>query len=158
MPLVGFGQQRGDVDQLAGLDLGVGAHARCAAVGCWGGHHGRVPSRVSASAARTSPALATAQMSSNATASRLGSIAGETAGLAGWLAFDMEDRRAAAAYFRAGIEAAQEANDRALGAYLVGSSCVQPAYRERPQARLRRLQDRRLVSRPSMPTLRLVPG
>ncbi len=48
--------------------------------------------------------------------------------------------RAAAAYFRAGVEAAQEANDRALGAYLVGSSCVQPAYRERPQARLRRLQ------------------
>jgi hypothetical protein len=71
---------------------------------------------------------------------QLSSIAGETAGLAGWLAFDMEDRRAAAAYFRAGIEAAQEANDRALGAYLVGSSCVQPAYRERPLARLRRLQ------------------
>lgn len=71
---------------------------------------------------------------------QLSSIAGETAGLAGWLAFDMEDRRAATAYFRAGIEAAQEANDRALGAYLVGSSCVQPAYRERPQARLRRLQ------------------
>jgi tetratricopeptide (TPR) repeat protein len=73
---------------------------------------------------------------------QLSSIAGETAGLAGWLAFDMEDRRAAAAYFRAGIEAAQEANDRALGAYLVGSSCVQPAYRERPFARLRRLQGR----------------
>jgi tetratricopeptide (TPR) repeat protein len=71
---------------------------------------------------------------------QLSSIAGETAGLAGWLAFDMEDRRAAAAYFRAGIEAAQEANDRALGAYLVGSSCVQPTYRERPMARLRRLQ------------------
>jgi hypothetical protein len=34
---------------------------------------------------------------------QLSSIAGETAGLAGWLAFDMEDRRAAAAYFRAGI-------------------------------------------------------
>jgi hypothetical protein len=67
---------------------------------------------------------------------QLSSIAGETAGLAGWLAFDMEDRRAAAAYLRAGIEAAQEANDRALGAYLVGSSCVQPAYGERPQARL----------------------
>jgi tetratricopeptide (TPR) repeat protein len=29
-----------------------------------------------------------------------------------------------------------------LGAYLVGSSCVQPAYRERPYARLRRLQGR----------------
>jgi tetratricopeptide (TPR) repeat protein len=70
------------------------------------------------------------------------SIAGETAALAGWLAFDIEDRPAAAGYFRVGIEAAKEANDRALGAYLVGSSCVQPAYRERPYARLRRLEGR----------------
>jgi tetratricopeptide (TPR) repeat protein len=73
---------------------------------------------------------------------QLASVAGETAGLAGWLAWDLEDRRAAGAYFRAGIEASQEAEDRPLGAYLVGSSCVQPAYRERPHARLRRLQGR----------------
>src|SRR6266511_2792419 len=73
---------------------------------------------------------------------QLCSIAGETAALAGWLAFDIEDRPAAAGYFRVGIEAAKEANDRALGAYLVGSSCVQPAYRERPYARLRRLGGR----------------
>jgi hypothetical protein len=71
---------------------------------------------------------------------QLCSIAGETAGLAGWLTWDLEDRKAAGAYFRTGIQAAQEADDRALGAYLVGSSCVQPAYRERPTARLRRLQ------------------
>jgi tetratricopeptide (TPR) repeat protein len=71
---------------------------------------------------------------------QLASVAGETAGLAGWLAYDLEDRRAAGAFFRAGIEAAQEAEDRPLGAYLVGSSCVQPAYRERPHARLHRLQ------------------
>jgi hypothetical protein len=71
---------------------------------------------------------------------QLCSVAGETAGLAGWLAWDLEDRRAAGAYFRAGVEAAQEAEDRPLGAYLVDSSCVQPAYRERPHARLRRLQ------------------
>jgi hypothetical protein len=71
---------------------------------------------------------------------QLCSIAGETAGLAGWLTWDLEDRKAAGAYFRTGIEAAGEADDRALGAYLVGSSCVQPAYRERPQARLRRLE------------------
>jgi len=73
---------------------------------------------------------------------QLSSIAGETAGLAGWLTWDLEDRRAAGAYFRAGIQAAQEADDKALGAYLVGSSCVQPAYRERPYARLRRLGGR----------------
>ena len=63
---------------------------------------------------------------------QLCSIAGETAGLAGWLTWDLEDRKAAGAYFRTGIQAAQEADDRALGAYLVGSSCVQPAYREAP--------------------------
>jgi transcriptional regulator with XRE-family HTH domain/tetratricopeptide (TPR) repeat protein len=73
---------------------------------------------------------------------RLCSIAGETAGLAGWLTWDLDDRRAAGAYFRAGIQAAQEANDKPLGAYLVGSSVVQPAYRERPYARLRRLEGR----------------
>jgi len=56
---------------------------------------------------------------------QLASIAGETAGLAGWLSWDLKDRRAAGAYFRAGIEAAQEAEDKALGAYLVGSSVVQ---------------------------------
>jgi tetratricopeptide (TPR) repeat protein len=73
---------------------------------------------------------------------QLCSIAGETAALAGWLAWDIEDRPAAAGYFRVGLEAAKEADDRALGAYLVGSSCVQPAYRERPFARLRRLEGR----------------
>jgi tetratricopeptide (TPR) repeat protein len=73
---------------------------------------------------------------------QLCSIAGETAALAGWLAFDIENRPAAAGYFRVGLEAAKEADDRALGAYLIGSSCVQPAYRERPYARLRRLEGR----------------
>jgi tetratricopeptide (TPR) repeat protein len=72
---------------------------------------------------------------------RLCSLAGETAALAGWLSWDLKNGRgAAAAYFRAGLEAATEAGDRALGAYLVGSSCVEPAYRERPIARLRRLE------------------
>jgi hypothetical protein len=74
---------------------------------------------------------------------RLCSLAGETAALAGWLTWDMKDQRpATAAYFHAGLEAAREADDKALGAYLVGSSCVQPSYRERPIARLRRLEGR----------------
>ena len=38
---------------------------------------------------------------------QLCSIAGETAGLAGWLTWDLEDRKAAGAYFRTGIQAAQ---------------------------------------------------
>jgi hypothetical protein len=86
--------------------------------------------------------VATLLVGSPALRPQLCSIAGETAALAGWLAWDLEDRPAAAGYFRVGIDAAKEANDRALGAYLVGSSCVQPAYRERPYARLRRLQGR----------------
>ena len=36
---------------------------------------------------------------------QLCSIAGETAGLAGWLTWDLEDRKAAGAYFRTGIQA-----------------------------------------------------
>lgn len=74
--------------------------------------------------------------------SRLCSLAGETAALAGWLTWDLENRQAAGAYFHAGLKAAKQADDRALGAYLVGSSCVQPSYRERPIARLRRLEGR----------------
>jgi hypothetical protein len=58
---------------------------------------------------------------------QLCSIAGETAALAGWLAFDIEDRPAAAGYFRVGIDAAKEANDRALGAYWSGvPACSRP--------------------------------
>jgi hypothetical protein len=53
-------------------------------------------------------------------------VAEATAGLASWLAWDMKDRRAVGAYFRAGIEAARETEDRPSGAYLVGTSCVQP--------------------------------
>jgi hypothetical protein len=67
---------------------------------------------------------------------QLSSVAGETAGLAGWLAYDLEDRRAADAFFRAGIEAAQEAEDRPLGAYL-GRQLVRPA--GVPRASVRRL-------------------
>jgi transcriptional regulator with XRE-family HTH domain len=73
---------------------------------------------------------------------KLCSLAGEIAGLAGWLTWDLEQRPATAGYFKAGLEAAKEADDHALGAYLVGSSVVQPAYRERPIARLKRLQGR----------------
>jgi hypothetical protein len=93
LPPVGFGEQRGHVDQLAGPHLGVGAHTRLAAVGRWGGHHGTMcsrarrragrqgrsarrpgarPSRRARVAGRTSPALASAWVSSNATASRSG--------------------------------------------------------------------------------------
>jgi hypothetical protein len=70
------------------------------------------------------------------------SIAGEIAGLAGWLMWELDDGDAATAYFRSGIQAASEAGHRALGAYLVGCFACQPIYRERPEVRLRHLGQR----------------
>jgi transcriptional regulator with XRE-family HTH domain len=69
------------------------------------------------------------------------SIAGETACFAGWLRWNLDDQEGAAAYFRAGLEAAREAGDRALGAYLMGSAACQPPYRENPIDRVRKLRD-----------------
>jgi transcriptional regulator with XRE-family HTH domain len=73
--------------------------------------------------------------------SRLCSLAGETAGFAGWLRWSMDDAEGAAAYFRTGLVAAHEAGDRPLAVYLVGSAACQPPHREDPQARLRQLRD-----------------
>jgi tetratricopeptide (TPR) repeat protein len=77
------------------------------------------------------------------------SLAGETAGIAGWLVWDRADGRAAAGYFRAGLEAAVEAGDSALGAYLMGSAACQPSESERPEWRLRVLEDRSFGFTPS---------
>jgi Helix-turn-helix domain len=67
---------------------------------------------------------------------RLCSIAAETSALAGWLTWDLNTPAAAQAYFRTGLDAADDAGDRAVGAYLVGGLCVQPSYREQPLIRL----------------------
>jgi transcriptional regulator with XRE-family HTH domain len=53
---------------------------------------------------------------------RLCSLAGETAGLVGWLRWNLDDAGGASSYFRTGLRAAREADDRALGAYLAGSA------------------------------------
>ncbi|EFC83790.1 helix-turn-helix transcriptional regulator [Frankia sp. EUN1f] len=50
----------------------------------------------------------------------LAATAGETAALAGWLAFDMNDVPGALAYYRVAIEAAREADDSALWACVLG--------------------------------------
>jgi transcriptional regulator with XRE-family HTH domain len=71
---------------------------------------------------------------------RLCSLAGETAGFAGWLHWDADDATAAAAYFDTALVAAREGDDHALAAYLAGSAACQPPYRETPQRRLDRLQ------------------
>jgi transcriptional regulator with XRE-family HTH domain len=70
---------------------------------------------------------------------QLASVAGEVAAMAGWLKWNLDDGPGAAAYFRSGLEAAKEARDRPLGAYLVGCMACQPFYRESPDARLRTL-------------------
>jgi transcriptional regulator with XRE-family HTH domain len=73
---------------------------------------------------------------------RLCSLAGEMAGFAGWLRWNMDDPHGAASYFRVGLDAAREAGDRALGAYLMGSAACQPPYRENPADRIRMLENR----------------
>jgi len=70
---------------------------------------------------------------------RLCSLAGETAGFAGWLRWDVDDAAGAASYFRTGLTAAAEAGDHALTAYLAGSAACQPPYRETPRRRLDQL-------------------
>lgn len=67
------------------------------------------------------------------------SVAAEASALAGWLTWDLDTPATAAAYFRAGLDAADDAGDRAIGAYLVGGLCIQPSYREQPEIRLRNL-------------------
>jgi transcriptional regulator with XRE-family HTH domain len=67
------------------------------------------------------------------------SVAAETSALAGWLTWDLDTPTTAVAYFRAGLDAADDAGDSAIGAYLIGGLCVQPSYREQPENRLRNL-------------------
>ncbi|SNQ50760.1 conserved hypothetical protein [Frankia canadensis] len=57
----------------------------------------------------------------------LTSTAGETAALAGWLAFDMNDLPATVAYYRVAIEAARDADDHGLWACVLGYESYQTA-------------------------------
>ena len=71
--------------------------------------------------------------------SRLCSIAGETAGIAGWLHWNLGDTRRATAYFQSAVRAAKEASDRALGIALIASVAC-GSFPEDPQARILMLQ------------------
>jgi transcriptional regulator with XRE-family HTH domain len=71
---------------------------------------------------------------------RLCSLAGETAGLLGWLRWNLDDPRGASACFRSGLRAAKEADDRALGAYLAGAIACRLPGREAPALTLELLQ------------------
>jgi transcriptional regulator with XRE-family HTH domain len=70
---------------------------------------------------------------------RLCSLAGETAGYAGWLHWDMDDPVGAAGYFGMALGAAREADDQALAAYLAACAACQPPHRESPQRRVDQL-------------------
>jgi hypothetical protein len=61
------------------------------------------------------------------------------AAMGGWLLWNADNGLGAAAYFKSGLEAAREAHDRPLGAFLVGCMACQPFYRESPEQRLRTL-------------------
>jgi transcriptional regulator with XRE-family HTH domain len=75
---------------------------------------------------------------------RLCSIAGEASGLVGWLRWNLDDAEGAMACFRVGMRAAQEADDRQLGAYLVGAmACRLPRLQDPPES-LRMLTSRTL--------------
>jgi len=72
---------------------------------------------------------------------RLCSLAAETAGIAGWLRWNVDDADGAAWYFGTALDAARESGDLALAAYLAGSAACQPPYRETPRRRLDLLRD-----------------
>lgn len=67
---------------------------------------------------------------------QLCSVAAEASALAGWLTWDLSTPDAAQSYFRAGLDAADDAGDRAIGAYLIGGLCAQPSHHEQPLIRL----------------------
>src|SRR5215471_18757061 len=73
---------------------------------------------------------------------RLCSLAGETAALVGWLRWNQDDVEGATACFRAGMRAAREADDRALGAYLVGAMACRTPSRQAPAITLQLLGTR----------------
>jgi len=67
------------------------------------------------------------------------SLAAETSAMAGWLRWDQGAFEEADAYFGAGLVAAREAGDRAIGAYLIGCLADRPFNREKPDRRLEML-------------------
>jgi transcriptional regulator with XRE-family HTH domain len=81
---------------------------------------------------------------SGETRRRLCSVAGEAAGLVGWLRWNLDDPDGATACFRVGMRAAQEADDRALGAYLAGAMACRLPNQQDPAESLRLLTGRTL--------------
>jgi transcriptional regulator with XRE-family HTH domain len=73
---------------------------------------------------------------------QIASMLGETAGVAGWLLWDLGANDQASAYVRTALEAAREADDAPLGAYLIGTASVVENRRENPDGRVARLMER----------------
>jgi hypothetical protein len=87
---------------------------------------------------------------------QLARAAGETAALAGWLAFDLGDNASALAYYRVAIEAAREADDPALWACVLGYESYQSGGAGRPDQACALLTEaqRRLGQGPHNPMTR----
>jgi tetratricopeptide (TPR) repeat protein len=56
-------------------------------------------------------------------------VAGETAGLAGWLSFDLRDDVRAEAYYKVGLAATQDLDDPWVHAHILGRMSFLPTYR-----------------------------
>jgi hypothetical protein len=72
------------------------------------------------------------------------SLAAESAGLLAWLTWDLgaASREQAQAYIRTALDAAKEADDQALGAYLLGTASVVEHPKDEAEGRLRFLVDK----------------
>lgn len=67
---------------------------------------------------------------------RLCALAGRLAGLRAWLLFDLADHRSADLWYEAAIQAAREAEDHALGGWLLGARSLIPSYQHNHRAAL----------------------
>ncbi len=86
---------------------------------------------------------------------RLSAVAGVLAGLAGNLAFDLQQRLRAEAYFTVSLRAAQEAGSADLGAWSLAMRSIVPAYEGDPLGALALIQQgQAFAGRAATPTRR----
>jgi tetratricopeptide (TPR) repeat protein len=65
---------------------------------------------------------------------QLYSVAGQTAGLAGWLSFDLHDHESAERYYRVALDAARQLRDHWVEAYVLGSTSFLAMFKGDTQA------------------------
>lgn len=77
---------------------------------------------------------------------RLCTVAGDAAQLGGWLLFDGRDASSARTYFEVSLDAARQAGNRELSAYVLGSMSFLPNALDRPRDALRLLEQAERVA------------